>query len=122
MTLAFVGHPATGKLVTDDTVAVYGAEAECDVALRQGDPVEIMAVANEVHADLIVVGNKGMTGAKRFFLNPVPEKVVDLADRDVLVARTIAQVASGAGPGREASWYRRESGWPPSWMRTVSCT
>ena len=100
VTLAFVGHPATGKLVTDDTVAVYGAEAECDVALRQGDPaVEIMAVANEVHADLIVVGNKGMTGAKRFFLNPVPEKVVDLADRDVLVARTIAQVASGAGPG-----------------------
>ena len=81
-----------------------------------------MAVANEVHADLIVVGNKGMTGAKRFFLNPVPEKVVDLADRDVLVARTIAQVASGVGPGREASWYRRESGWPPSWMRTVSCT
>ena len=33
VTLAFVGHPATGKLVTDDTVAVYGAEAECDVAL-----------------------------------------------------------------------------------------
>ena len=60
MTLAFVGHPATGKLVTDDTVAARGAEAECDVALRQGDPaVEIMAVANEVHADLIVVGNKG---------------------------------------------------------------
>jgi nucleotide-binding universal stress UspA family protein/nitrite reductase/ring-hydroxylating ferredoxin subunit len=100
VTLVFVGHPATGKLVTDDTVAVYGAEAECDVVLRQGDPaVEIMAAANEVRADLIVVGNKGMTGAKRFFLNPVPEKVVDLADRDVLVARTIAQVASELGPG-----------------------
>ncbi|MGH2630346.1 MAG: universal stress protein [Actinomycetota bacterium] len=100
VTLVFVGHPATGKLVTDDTVAMYGAEAECDVVLRRGDPaIEIMAVAHEIGADLIVIGNKGMTGAKRFFLNPVPEKVVDLADRDVLVARTIAQVASELGPG-----------------------
>jgi nucleotide-binding universal stress UspA family protein/nitrite reductase/ring-hydroxylating ferredoxin subunit len=100
VTLVFVGHPATGKLITDDTVAVYGAEAECEVVLRQGDPaVEILAVAREVDADLIVIGNKGMTGAKRFFLNPVPERVVDLADRDVLVARTIAQVASELEPG-----------------------
>lgn len=95
VTLVFVGHPATGTLVTDDTVAVYGAEAECEVVLREGDPAtEILSVAREVGADLIVIGNKGMTGAKRFFLNPVPEKVVDLTDRDVLVARTIAQVAS----------------------------
>ena len=100
VTLVFVGHPATGKLITEDTVAVYGAEAECDIALRQGDPaVEILTVAREVGADLVVIGNKGMTGAKRFFLNPVPEKVVDLTDRDVLVARTIAQVASELEPG-----------------------
>ncbi len=46
-----------------------------------------------------MIGNKGMTGAKRFFLNLVPEKVVDLTDRDVLVARTIAQVASELEPG-----------------------
>ena len=100
VTLVFVGHPATGKLVTDDTVAVYGADAECTVVLRQGDPaVEILAVAREQAADLVVIGNKGMTGAKRFFLNLVPEKVVDLTDRDVLVARTIAQVASELEPG-----------------------
>jgi nucleotide-binding universal stress UspA family protein/nitrite reductase/ring-hydroxylating ferredoxin subunit len=100
VTLAFVGHPATGKLVTDDTVAVYGADADCDVVLRRGDPAEeIIAVARDKGADLIVIGNKGMTGAKRFFLNLVPEKVVDLTDRDVLVARTIAQVASELEPG-----------------------
>ena len=100
VTLVFVGHPATGKLVTDDTVAVYGADADCEVELRQGDPAhEILAVARDKGADLIVIGNKGMTGAKRFFLNLVPEKVVDLTDRDVLVARTIAQVASELEPG-----------------------
>jgi nucleotide-binding universal stress UspA family protein/nitrite reductase/ring-hydroxylating ferredoxin subunit len=100
VTIAFVGHPATGKLITDDTVAVYGGETDCDIVLRTGDPAtEILEVAREAGADLIVVGNKGMTGAKRFLLNPVPEKVVDLADRDVLVARTIAQVASELEPG-----------------------
>jgi nucleotide-binding universal stress UspA family protein/nitrite reductase/ring-hydroxylating ferredoxin subunit len=100
VTLVFVGHPATGRLVTDDTVTVYGAEADCEVVLRQGDPAEeILAVAREAGADLIVIGNKGMTGAKRFFLNAVPEKVVDMSDRDVLVARTIAQVASELEPG-----------------------
>jgi nucleotide-binding universal stress UspA family protein/nitrite reductase/ring-hydroxylating ferredoxin subunit len=100
VTLVFVGHPATGALITDDTVAVYGAESESESVVCQGDPAtEILAVADRVGADLIVIGNKGMTGAKRFFLNPVPEKVVDLADRDVLVARTIAQTASELGPG-----------------------
>jgi nucleotide-binding universal stress UspA family protein/nitrite reductase/ring-hydroxylating ferredoxin subunit len=100
VSLVFVGHPSTGTLVTDDTIATYGAMVETDVMLRQGDPGEqIIEAAREAGADLIVVGNKGMQGAKRFFLNPVPEKVVDLADRDVLIARTVAQVPSELGPG-----------------------
>ena len=85
VTLVFVGHPATGRLVTEDTAAVYGVGVETDVVMKQGDPSEgIVEAAHEVDADLIVVGNKGMQGAKRFFLNPVPEKVLDLSDRDVL--------------------------------------
>ncbi len=33
----------------------------------EGDPAEaILKVAEETKADLIVVGNKGMTGARRF--------------------------------------------------------
>ena len=75
VTLVFVGHPATGALVTEDTKVVYGVGAETDVVMKQGDPAErIVETAHEVGADLIVVGNKGMQGAKRFFLNPVPEK------------------------------------------------
>ena len=100
VTLVFVGHPATGALITQDTAAVYGVGVETDVVMKQGDPAEqIVEAAHEVDADLIVVGNKGMQGAKRFFLNPVPEKVIDLSDRDVLIARTVAQVASELGPG-----------------------
>ena len=100
VTLVFVGHPATGRLVTEDTAAVYGVGVETDVVMKQGDPSEgIVEAAHEVDADLVVVGNKGMQGAKRFFLNPVPEKVLDLSDRDVLIARTVSQVASELQPG-----------------------
>ena len=43
---------------------------------REGDPADaILDVAEERGADLIVVGNHGMTGAKRFLLGSVPNKV-----------------------------------------------
>lgn len=101
VTLAFVGHPATGKLITDDTVATYGSDdVETAIDLRRGDPAhELLAAAGDANADLIVIGNKGMTGAKRFFLNPVPERVVERSDRDILVARTVVQVASEIAVG-----------------------
>ena len=45
-------------------------------------------VAEEQGADLIVVGNKGMTGAKRFLLGSVPNKVSHHAPCSVLIVRT----------------------------------
>src|SRR3954468_5357467 len=42
---------------------------EVETYARQGDPADaILDVAEEKNADLIVVGNKGMSGAKRFLL------------------------------------------------------
>ena len=56
---------------------------------REGDPADaILDVAEENNADLIVVGNKGMTGAKRFLLGSVPNKVSHHAPCDVLIVRT----------------------------------
>ena len=56
---------------------------------RQGDPADaILDVAEEVGADLIVVGNKGMTGAKRFLLGSVPNKVSHHAPCSVCIVRT----------------------------------
>jgi nucleotide-binding universal stress UspA family protein len=56
---------------------------------RQGDPADaILDVAEESGADLIVVGNKGMTGAKRFLLGSVPNKVSHHAPCSVLIVRT----------------------------------
>src|ERR671916_82077 len=56
---------------------------------REGDPADaILDVAEEKSADLIVVGNKGMTGAKRFLLGSVPNKVSHHAPCSVMIIRT----------------------------------
>ena len=73
--------------------AAQGAQGEraCEVEThaREGDPADaILDVAEEQGADLIVVGNKGMTGAKRFLLGSVPNKVSHHAPCSVMIIRT----------------------------------
>ena len=56
---------------------------------RQGDAADaILDVAEEQRSDLIVVGNRGMTGAKRFLLGSVPNKISHHAPCSVLIVRT----------------------------------
>jgi nucleotide-binding universal stress UspA family protein len=77
---------ATLREAADEATAV-GIEARTHA--RQGDPADaILDVAEEQKADLIVVGNKGMTGAKRFLLGSVPNKVSHHAPCSVLIIRT----------------------------------
>jgi len=65
------------------------AGLRAEVYVRQGDPADsILDVAEEQAAELIVVGNKGMTGAKRFLLGSVPNKVSHHAPCSVLIIRT----------------------------------
>jgi nucleotide-binding universal stress UspA family protein len=55
----------------------------------EADPTEaILNVAEETNADLIVVGNKGMTGARRFLLGSVPNNVSHHAPCSVIIVRT----------------------------------
>lgn len=62
---------------------------EVETFARQGEAADaIIDVAEEQRADLIVVGNKGMTGAKRFLLGSVPNRVSHHAPCSVLIVRT----------------------------------
>ena len=66
------------------------AGVDVETFARQGDPADaILDVAEEQNADLIIVGNKGMTGAKRFLLGSVPNKVSHHAPCSVLIIRTV---------------------------------
>ena len=108
VTLVFIGHPKTGELVMGDTIDVYGRGIETEVRLLEGDPAhQIISTADDVDAELVVVGNRGLQGAKGFLLGSVPEKVVEATHRDVLVCRTVMQIASELGPGEGGVIERR---------------
>jgi nucleotide-binding universal stress UspA family protein len=75
--------------LNDATEQAQAAGVTFESFARQGDPADaILDVAEEQGADLIVVGNKGMTGAKRFLLGSVPNKVSHHAPCSVLIIRT----------------------------------
>lgn len=62
---------------------------EVETVARVGDAADaIIDVAEEQRCDLIVVGNKGMTGATRFLLGSVPNKISHHAPCSVMIVRT----------------------------------
>jgi nucleotide-binding universal stress UspA family protein len=63
-------------------VAVDTRVAEAEPATAQVDAVE------DGGYDLLVVGNKGMTGVSRFFLGSVPNKVSHHVTCSLLIVRT----------------------------------
>lgn len=74
-----------------DKAAAEAKKAKVDVSThpREGDPADaILDVAEENDADLVMVGNKGMTGAKRFLLGSVPNKISHHSPCDVWIVRT----------------------------------
>lgn len=100
MTLLFVGHPKTGQLVLGDTATSIGEGAQVGMVILDGDPAEqIVATADKEGFDLVIVGNKGLAGARAALLGSVPRDVAENAPVDVLVARTIAQSLSEIRPG-----------------------
>ena len=82
------------RQVAETVLAREGRKAQeqglqVDWAAREGDPAEVLIeAAVDAGADLIVVGNKGMGGVKRFVMGSVPNKVSHHAPCSVLVVRT----------------------------------
>jgi len=59
-----------------------------NVYIRQGDPGdEIIKLAEEIKADLIIVGSRGLSKLKRIFLGSVSQKVVSRSRVPVLVVK-----------------------------------
>jgi nucleotide-binding universal stress UspA family protein len=84
--LLHVGDEVRGQAVLADArneipsaraISVDGAAAD-----------KIIEIAEKENADLIVIGNKGMTGAKRFLLGSVPNQVSHHAPCDVFIVKT----------------------------------
>jgi nucleotide-binding universal stress UspA family protein len=70
-----------------DDIAARGVDVETHIV--DAAPADaIVDVAQTVGADLIVVGNKGMRGSKRYVLGSVPNSVAHHAPCDVTIVST----------------------------------
>ena len=85
-----ISGTAAAEQVVEKALEVATAEgAKAEARFEEGDPAELLIEAAERSgAELIVVGNKGMSGVKRFLLGSVPNKVSHHAPCDVLIVQT----------------------------------
>ncbi len=76
------------KGVGDEAIATYASDLKAEAHAVHADPVDaILDTAVEVGADLIVVGSKGMRGARRY-IGSVPNSVAHSAHCAVLIVKT----------------------------------
>ncbi len=99
VTLLYVGDELIGNIVLRDTADRLDDDA-IEQRVVKGDPADrICELAQEEAFDLIVVGNKGMMGTRRFLLAAVPNKVAHEATCDVLVSKTVGRSLQDLKPG-----------------------
>lgn len=92
----------TGAMEANDAANEH-AEQVCDEVIQRAKRAGVVArphavagkaaealimIAEDVEGDLIVVGNRGMTGARRFVLGSVPSKVAHHCPTSLLVVDT----------------------------------
>ncbi len=83
--------PTEDVNLTLEAAAAPGRKDGVDVHVHpvQGDPSDaILNTAEKIGADLVIVGNKGMTGARRFILGSVPNNISHHAPCSVMIVQT----------------------------------
>ncbi|HEX9774346.1 MAG TPA: universal stress protein [Actinomycetota bacterium] len=75
--------------VLDDVDRRYASRVKLTTVAREAAPSDaLIEVAEEQGAGVIVVGNRGMQGAKRYVIGSVPNTVSHHAPCDVLIVHT----------------------------------
>jgi nucleotide-binding universal stress UspA family protein len=79
---------AAAKAVQEGRELLMRDGVEVSVAVLRGNPAaRIVHAAEELSADLVVVGSKGLTGLEGFLMGSVARAVAHRCERPVLVAR-----------------------------------
>lgn len=94
MVIAAAGWGAATEQATREALAsaaeIAGA-AGVDASTHQlsGDPADaLLSLCDDLGADLLVIGSRGMRGPKRFLLGSVSSRCAHHADRSVLIVHT----------------------------------
>jgi nucleotide-binding universal stress UspA family protein/nitrite reductase/ring-hydroxylating ferredoxin subunit len=97
--LAHVGDPLLGAITLEEAESAKLGRTPVTRHALQGDPADqLLEVAEQNDVGLILVGNKGMAGAKRL-LGSVPNAIAHRAPCDVLIARTVGRSVDDLAPG-----------------------
>ncbi len=100
VTLIYVGDELIGDIVLRDTAARFDGEVSDRIVTKGNPAVEISKEAGS--HDLVVVGNKGMTGSRRYIQRVVPNRVAHKAPSDVLIVKTVSRSFFDLRPGEGA--------------------
>jgi nucleotide-binding universal stress UspA family protein/nitrite reductase/ring-hydroxylating ferredoxin subunit len=101
VTVVYVaGDRLLGAIALEDAKKGKPRGLGVETRLVEGDPADqIRALAEREELDLIVVGNKGLAGARRVLLGSVPSAVASRAPTDVLIAKTVDRTVEDLAPG-----------------------
>ena len=90
LTIMSVGKADKAQAVVDGEKARHASSGvDIEALAVGGDPsTALVEQAEKGGYDLVIVGNKGMTGASRFFLGSVPNKVSHHIPTALLIVRT----------------------------------
>lgn len=97
--LIYVGDELIGDIVLRDTAARL--DQQYDRILTKGNPATQISTAAQGY-DLVVVGNKGMVGSRRYIQRVVPSRVAHEAPCDVLIVKTVDRYLFDLRPGEGA--------------------
>jgi nucleotide-binding universal stress UspA family protein len=95
------------ELVACESKRLHKDGWSCETIVGNGNPVEeILRVADEIDADLIVLGSHGRGMAKRFLLGSVSDRVLEYAKCSVLIVKkkTGEEAPPAIEPGTNAPY------------------
>lgn len=120
-TLLYVaGDPMVGSIVLEQVMKEKPNATAAVTKIVEGEPAEMICrVARDEGLQLIVVGNRGLTGARRVVMGSVPSQVAHRSPCDVLIVKTSNMTLDDLGPGsgglvdvggQKVAAYRNEDG------------
>jgi nucleotide-binding universal stress UspA family protein/nitrite reductase/ring-hydroxylating ferredoxin subunit len=94
------GDELVGSIVLERAAAGKPDWVPYSTRIVRGKPADkLIETAEEEDGDLMIVGNKGIVGARRYVMSSVPLELAHRAPKDLLIAKTVGRTLEDIAPG-----------------------
>lgn len=95
------GDELVGSIVLERAAASKPDWVPFSTQIVRGKPADMLIeTAEEEDGDLMIVGNKGIVGSRRYVMSSVPVDLAHRAPRDLLIAKTVGRTLKDLAPGQ----------------------